>query len=267
MKRIIAISRNRRSPLRGFTLIELLVVIGVIAILASMLLPAVSRARESGNRISCINNLHELSLSAMFYTQDNGGFYPPRLYAERWPQKLVQYYVNVNLLRCPSDGPTPPRTQTDDKYPADSAPRSYFINGWNDYFLATFAATATNDPFGAYMSGISKSSFNDDWIKYPSDTVVFCEKQNQADHFYLDLEELQESPDVPNVRLGNDETELEQGRHSSGGLGTRTGGSDYAFADGSSRFVKYFGVVSPINLFCVMDAQRTSPRYVWTLSE
>ena len=62
----------------AFTLIELLVVIAIIAILAAMLLPALSRAKESGKRIACINNLHQLNLSGQIYKDDNQGVYPPR---------------------------------------------------------------------------------------------------------------------------------------------------------------------------------------------
>jgi prepilin-type N-terminal cleavage/methylation domain-containing protein len=55
---------------RGFTLIELLVVIAIIAILAAMLLPVLGRAKESGKRISCLNNLRQLSLSSQMYVGD-----------------------------------------------------------------------------------------------------------------------------------------------------------------------------------------------------
>ena len=231
---------------KAFTLIELLVVIAIIAILAGMLLPAVSRAKEMGKRISCVNDMRQLALSLQMYSGDNDGYFPPRSTIQRWPSYLRDGYRNLNLLRCPSDGPNP-QTQTGintNLYAADAAPRSYLINGFNDHFHETLDL----EGWIAYTNGLYVGGIRDTAIRYPSQTIAFGEKETASPHYYMDFYE----------GNGNDVDEVEQSRHSSSGPKSGSGGSNYAMVDGSVSFLKFGRVLGPVNLWAVTDSYRTN---------
>ncbi len=105
-------------------MIELLVVIAIIAILAGMLLPALARARESGRRSACMNNLRQIMLTVTLYADDNQGVLPLQRVGVPgsldWSGLLTNLMPNTAVFRCPSD-------QNLRTYPG--AARSYAVNG------------------------------------------------------------------------------------------------------------------------------------------
>jgi prepilin-type N-terminal cleavage/methylation domain-containing protein/prepilin-type processing-associated H-X9-DG protein len=118
----------RTARIKAFTLIELLVVIAIIAILAAMLLPALSAAKQRAWTIACNSNLHQISLGMTMFANDNLGRLPQSggtipwnpasadAPTNGWMQQIAPLVGNTNVYHCPGNVQLPPASQSPFNY-------------------------------------------------------------------------------------------------------------------------------------------------------
>jgi prepilin-type N-terminal cleavage/methylation domain-containing protein len=232
----------------GFTLIELLVVIAIIGILTSMLLPALGGAKNSAKRIACLNHEKQLSLALRMYADESNGFFPPRIQTNRWCTNLRPYYQDLRILKCPSDiwakASTNPAAGGTSR-PAESAPRTYLINGFNDYYRSELGKGFLP---GFRRLGSGEVVINERNIPEPSATVAFAERDNRPGarpQYHMDYDAL------------DDLNGLNQSMHSNSARTGRGGGSNYAMVDSHIEFLRYGRTFNPVNLWAVSPTERS----------
>lgn len=163
---------------RGFTLIELLVVIAIIALLVSILVPSLTRAKQITRGTVCLSNMRSTGLAIQMYAAKNDDLYPPSSCAanenpaESWWIHSLQPYSGTSLLyRCPSDESVH-FLDWDDPPPQEQ---------WGEYRWASYSTNARFDtPLYAQLARVPR----------PSETIYACETPKSvlgADHVHPEM--------------------------------------------------------------------------------
>jgi prepilin-type N-terminal cleavage/methylation domain-containing protein len=243
------LSSQSPASRRAFSLLELLITIAIIALLAALLLPAISRAKESGRRVACLNNVRQINLALQLYADENEGSFPAYSTTQHWPAQLLTQYKNLAVLVCPTDR-APTSAAGPGVMAADAAARSYVVNGFQDPGVSDY----TQENWSGFLSGPKRGTIREGEIETPSDTVLVGEKKSDTAFFTADLHQ----------DKGSFYDSMEHGRHTAGvntdlpGRTKKTGGSNFGFADGSAHYQEYGKAACPINKWGVTGYWRTN---------
>jgi prepilin-type N-terminal cleavage/methylation domain-containing protein/prepilin-type processing-associated H-X9-DG protein len=138
----------------GFTLIELLVVIAIIAILAAMLLPALSRSKLRAKRVGCSSNLHQFVVAFTMYAMDNADSMPtgwmPGVPQSVWMGACQPYYNNVNVCVDPACTAYRDSLSAADRFSRtfDFTLYSWGVMGTNGYPITSWGAAGEKGSYG-----------------------------------------------------------------------------------------------------------------------